>query len=101
MLLNRKKLQPAHPKKAIINLTVGKPGAAATRPVLRRGMGRVEAAAYIGISCTKFDELRKSGRISRPRLIDGRKLWDVLELDADFEAFPVEGETEEDWKAVL
>ena len=46
-------------------------------------MGRVEAAAYIGISCTKFDELRKSGRISRPRLIDGRKLWDVLELDGE------------------
>ena len=51
------------------------------RPVPRRGLSRVEAAMYIGISPTKFDELRTSGRISPPRLIDGRKVWDVRDLD--------------------
>jgi hypothetical protein len=58
---------------------------------------------YLGISPSKFDELRKSGQISSPRLIDGRKVWDVLDLDRDFEAFPVEGtiENEEDWSTVL
>jgi hypothetical protein len=70
------------------------------RPVPRRGLSRVEAAMYIGISPTKFDELRTNGRISPPRLIDGRKVWDVRDLDRDFEAFAVEGgNAEEDWKA--
>lgn len=36
---------------------------AATRSVPRRGLSRVEAAMYIGISPSKFDELRKAGRI--------------------------------------
>jgi len=75
-----------------------------TRPVPRRGLSRIEAAIYLGLSPSKFDEMRKSGRISPPRLADGRKLWDVLDLDRDFETFPVEGansEDEEDWNAAL
>jgi len=72
-----------------------------TRPVPRRGLSRAEAAMYVGVSPSKFDELRKSHRISPPRLIDGRKVWDVLDLDRDFEAFPVEDHLEEDWSTAL
>jgi hypothetical protein len=59
-----------------------------TRPVPRRGLSRSESALYLGISPSKFDELVKDGRVSRPRLIDARKVWDVFELDLAFEELP-------------
>jgi hypothetical protein len=72
------------------------------RPVPRRGLSRVEAAMYIGISPSKFDELRKDGRVGPARLIDGRKVWDVRDLDLAFEALPMEtNEATEDWTAAV
>jgi hypothetical protein len=72
------------------------------RPIPRRGLSRVEASMYVGISPSKFDELRNDGRIGPPRMIDGRRVWDVHDLDRWFEAFPVEGsETDEDWNAAV
>jgi hypothetical protein len=59
-----------------------------TRPVPRRGLSRSEAAMYLGISPSKFDEMVADGRVSRPRLIDTRKVWDVFELDLAFEELP-------------
>ena len=59
-----------------------------SRPVPRRGLSRTEAALYLGISPSKFDELVADGRVSRPRLIDKRKVWDVFELDLAFEEMP-------------
>jgi predicted DNA-binding transcriptional regulator AlpA len=56
-----------------------------------RGISRVEAAAFIGVSPSKFDELVDDGRMPRPRRIDGRKVWDVRELDLAFNALPHEG----------
>lgn len=55
-----------------------------------RGLGREAAALYLGVSPSKFDEMRKDGRVGPARLIDGRKLWDVLDLDSAFEALPFE-----------
>jgi excisionase family DNA binding protein len=60
------------------------------RPVPRRGLSRAEAAMYIGISAGKFDELVADGRMPAPRRIDGRKVWDVRELDLAFDALPSE-----------
>jgi len=63
-----------------------------------RGLSRIDAAEYLGISPSKFDQLRKDGRVSPPHLIDGRLVWDRHDLDRDFEDFPVGGnEAEEDW----
>ena len=59
-----------------------------TRPVPRRGLSRTEAALYLGISPSKFDELVKDGRVKRPRLIDSRKVFDVFELDLAFDELP-------------
>lgn len=59
-----------------------------TRPVPRRGLSRTEAALYLGISPSKFDEMVADGRVRRPRLIDKRKVWDVFELDLAFEELP-------------
>ncbi len=61
-----------------------------TRPVPRRGLSRIEAAQYLGVSASKFDEMRADGRVAPPRLLDGRKLWDVYELDMAFDELPRE-----------
>lgn len=53
---------------------------------LPRGLRRPEAAAYVGLGETKFDELVKDGRMPRPKRIDGRVVWDRKALDAAFDA---------------
>ena len=62
----------------------------AVRPIPRRGLSRVEAAMYIGVSAGKFDELVRDGRMPGPKRIDGRKIWDVRDLDVAFDALPSE-----------
>jgi hypothetical protein len=57
----------------------------------RRGLSRTEAAQYVGVGETKFDEMRADGRMPRPVEIDGRKLWDIRDLDMAFDA--LKGET--------
>ena len=53
-----------------------------------RGLSRTAAAAYIGISPSKFDEMVKDGRMPGPKRIDARTVWDRLRLDEAFEALP-------------
>lgn len=64
------------------------PTAAALRPVPRRGLRRDEAALYVGISPSKFDEAVRDGRMPAPRRLDGCVIWDVRALDAAFDALP-------------
>ena len=66
-------------------------GASASTRELRfppRGMSRVEAADYLGISPTLFDTMVKDGRMPGPKLINTRTIWDRLALDRAFEALP-------------
>lgn len=51
----------------------------------KRGFSRIEAASYIGISSTKFDQLVSDGRLPKAKQIDGRKVWDIRELDPAFD----------------
>jgi hypothetical protein len=60
----------------------------AVRPIPRRGLSRGEAAMYIGIGASKFDELVRDGRMPGPKRIDGRKLWDAHALDLAFDSLP-------------
>ena len=60
------------------------------RPCPRRGLNREEAAMYIGVSPGKFDQMLADGRMPPPRRIDGRKVWDIRNLDLAFEALPKE-----------
>lgn len=53
-----------------------------------RGMNRDEAARWVGISPTKFDDLVSDGRLPRPKRIDGRVVWDRYALDAAFTDLP-------------
>lgn len=66
--------------------------------VTPRGLQREYAARYVGISPTKFDELVTAHRMPQPRRIDGRKVWDRLELDEAFDALPHEAD-ENPWHA--
>jgi predicted DNA-binding transcriptional regulator AlpA len=58
----------------------------------RRGLKREDAAIYIGVSPSKFDEMVADGRMPRARCIDRRKVWDTRELDMAFEALPRDDE---------
>jgi hypothetical protein len=53
---------------------------------IKRGLKKDEAAAYIGVGTTKFDELVARGDMPKGFLIDSARVWDVLELDKAFEA---------------
>lgn len=57
-----------------------------------RGLCRVEAAAYIGISPTFFDELVADGRMPKPKKLGSRSVWDRIALDQAFAALPDEAE---------
>jgi predicted DNA-binding transcriptional regulator AlpA len=74
---------PAMPTRATLS---------ASRPTPRRGLSRVEAAMYVGVGTTKFDEMTADGRMPKPRRIDGRKIWDLRALDMAFDALPIEDE---------
>lgn len=56
-----------------------------------RGMPAPEASAYLGLGETKFHEMVADGRMPRPRIADGKRLWDVDELDVAFKNLPREG----------
>jgi hypothetical protein len=46
--------------------------------------------------------LRRDGRVGPARTIDGRKVWDVRDLDMAFEALPMETNGEaEDWNVAV
>jgi predicted DNA-binding transcriptional regulator AlpA len=71
-------------------MTVSSRSLSQLRPIPRRGLSRIEAAMYLGISPSKFDEMVKDGRVPRPRMIDSRKVWDIFELDGSFDDLPRE-----------
>jgi predicted DNA-binding transcriptional regulator AlpA len=53
-----------------------------------RGLSRVQAAEYIGVSPSLFDEMVNDGRMPRPKVINSRRVWDVRQLDIAFSALP-------------
>lgn len=60
--------------------TQARPSAAIALPT-RRGLSRVEAAGYIGISPNTFDRMIKEGTMPAPVEIYSRKVWDVRAID--------------------
>ena len=68
--------------------------------VPRRGLSRQEAARYVGISTTKFDELIREGQMPEPFRIGSRTIWDLRKLDAAFDLLSGpegEGDSFADW----
>ena len=64
-----------------------------------RGLSRVQAAAYIGVSPTLFDAMVKDGRMPKPKRINGRVVWDRIQLDAAFAELP-DGTGDDPWENV-
>lgn len=58
----------------------------------RIAMGREEAAGALGISRNLFNAMVDDGRMPPPRVVNGRRLWDVGEVKAAFRAIPRDGE---------
>jgi predicted DNA-binding transcriptional regulator AlpA len=53
-----------------------------------RGLSRREAAEYIGVSPSLFDQLVKDGRMPQPKRINSRVLWDRHQIDRAFDNLP-------------
>lgn len=63
--------------------------------VPRRGLRREIAAAYVGVSPTKFDEMVAGGRLPKPWRFDGCVVWDLRKLDAAMDNLDDDGEASE------
>lgn len=57
-----------------------------------RGLCRVQAAQYMGVSPGTFDNMVEDGRMPVPKRIGARKVWDRLALDIAFVALPDEAD---------
>lgn len=60
----------------------------------RRGLRREDAANYVGVSPTKFDQLISDGRMPQPFRLDGCVLWDIRKLDTAIDLISNPDETE-------
>jgi predicted DNA-binding transcriptional regulator AlpA len=65
-----------------------------------RGLNRMKAAAYVGVSPSLFDEMVGDGRMPSPKKINSRRVWDRRELDDSFDALPRK-EERDPWDGVL
>ena len=66
-----------------------------------RGINREGAAAYIGVSPSRFDDLVRDGRMPGPKIVDRRRIWDVRALDLAFSALPEDDAAEDNpWDCV-
>ncbi|QJP14702.1 hypothetical protein G3545_14245 [Starkeya sp. ORNL1] len=57
-----------------------------------RGLSRIEAAAYVGVSPSMFDIMVVDGRMPPPKSINARTVWDRHRLDECFSALPDKGD---------
>lgn len=53
-----------------------------------RGLSRHEAARYIGVGSTLFDEMVADGRMPTPKHVNSRTIWDRVALDIAFTSLP-------------
>jgi predicted DNA-binding transcriptional regulator AlpA len=56
-----------------------------------RGLRRPDAARYVGVGLTKFDEMVADGRMPKPKTIDSCIVWDRNRLDDAFDSLPDQG----------
>lgn len=51
----------------------------------RRGLRKTDAAAYLGVSASKFDDMVRERRLPSGFSIDGCRVWDIHDLDIAFD----------------
>jgi hypothetical protein len=57
-----------------------------------RLVARADAAYYVGVGTTLFEDLVRQGMMPRPKAIGSRRLWDLRELDKAIDELPEVGE---------
>jgi predicted DNA-binding transcriptional regulator AlpA len=62
----------------------------------RHGLSRQEAAEYVGVSATLFDQMVADRRMPRAKRINSRRVWPRLSLEKAFAHLPDEGDDKED-----
>ena len=55
-----------------------------------RGLSHAQAAAYIGVSESTFDNMIADGTMPPAKRLKGRRVWDRHQLDRAFAAIPDE-----------
>ena len=68
-----------------------------------RGLNRIKSACYIGIGDGLYDQMVTDGRVSKPKHINARLVWDRRKLDEAFDALPENAESllERPWEDLL
>lgn len=62
-----------------------------------RGLSRVQAAAYIGVSPSLFDAMVNDGRMPKPTRINARTVWDRFKIDQAFSELSNDGDDGNPW----
>jgi len=68
-----------------------------------RGLRREEAAAYIAVSPSFFDQMVKDKLMPKSKRVGGRNIWDRHALDRYFSALPGDdegGKVDDEWEVV-
>ena len=80
--------------------TSGRPAMSLPAGSLPRGLSRVQAAEYIGVGATTFDQMVSDGCMPKPKRIGRRVVWDRHQLDLAFFALPDENDRDDIWARV-
>jgi len=59
-------------------------------PYPPRGLRRPEAAAYVGVSPSLFDQMINDGCMPKPKRYRRRNIWDRCALDEAFSCLPTD-----------
>jgi predicted DNA-binding transcriptional regulator AlpA len=63
-------------------------------PAERIGLDRIEAAEYVGVGTTLFDQMVADGRMPKPKVINSRRIWYRPELEKAFAQLPTDAQSE-------
>lgn len=75
-----------------IESDIGRKRSSALPPSLPpRGLSRLAAAEYIGVSPSTFDKLVAEGQMPGPKKLRSRLIWDRKRLDECFDALDDDG----------
>ena len=67
----------------------------------RRGLRRHEAANYLGVSPSLFDQLIVENKMPKPIKLRACSVWDVHELDVSFDAMKANDNEVNPWAGAV
>jgi predicted DNA-binding transcriptional regulator AlpA len=73
----------------------------AWQTIAPRGLSRTQAAAYIGVSPSLFDQMVADGRMPKPKRINARTVWDRRKLDEAFDMLDDDSPVCDPWDEIL